>query len=90
VKPWPIDSIFLGSSLVAEAMVVLRPRPPGGAEGSYPEMEQWTRIRLELRDGEKNERELMRREGMHGETPQKIRDHSEPPGYRMTVASMPK
>jgi transposase len=45
-------------------------------------MEQWTRIRLELRDGETSKRELMRREGIQWDTLQKIEAHSEPPGYR--------
>lgn len=49
----------------------------------YTDMEQWTRIRLALRDGETSKRELMRQEGIHWETLQKIQDHSEPPGYRM-------
>jgi transposase len=66
-----------------EAMVVFRPGRPGGLERVYTDMEQWTRIRLALRDGETSKRELMRQEGIHWETLQKIQDHSEPPGYRM-------
>jgi len=40
----------------------------------YTDMEQWTRIRLELRDGQTSKRELMRQEGIHWDTLQKIQD----------------
>jgi transposase len=64
---------------------------PGGAEGVYTDMEQWTRVRLALREGRTSKRELMRREGIHWETLQKIQDHPEPPGYRMDLPrSKPK
>jgi transposase len=49
----------------------------------YTDMEQWTRIRLALRDGQRSKRELMRQEGMHWDTLKKIQDLPEPPGYRM-------
>ena len=51
----------------------------------YTDMEQWTRIRLALRDGQRSKRELMRQEGIHWETLQKIQDYPEPPGYRMDL-----
>jgi transposase len=63
--------------------VGFRPGGPGGAEGVYTDMEQWTRIRLALREGRTSKRELMRQEGIHWETLRKIQDHPEPPGYRM-------
>lgn len=66
-------------------MVGFRPGGPGGAEGVYTDMEQWTRIRLALREGKTSKRELMRQEGIHWETLQKIQDHPEPPGYRMDL-----
>lgn len=66
-----------------EAMVVFRLGRPGGLERVYTDMEQWTRIRLALRDGETSKRELMRQEGIHWETLRKIQDHAEPPGYRL-------
>jgi transposase len=52
----------------------------------YTDMEQWTRIRLELRHEDTSKREVMRREGIHWDTLQKIEAHSEPPGYRMDCA----
>ena len=55
----------------------------GGEKGVYTDMEQWTRIRLELRHEDTSKREVMRREGIHWDTLQKIEAHSEPPGYRM-------
>jgi len=66
-------------------MVVFWPGGPGGAEGVYTDMEKWTRIRLALREGQTSKRELMRREGIHWDTLQKIQDHPEPPGYRMDL-----
>lgn len=51
----------------------------------YTDMDQWARIRLELRDGQASKRELMRREGIHWDTLQKIQDYSEPPGYRLST-----
>ena len=56
---------------------------PGGEKGVYTDMEKWTRIRLELRHEDTSKREVMRREGIHWDTLQKIETHSEPPGYRM-------
>ena len=62
---------------------------PGGEKGVYTDMEKWTRIRLELRHEDTSKREVMRREGIHWDTLQKIETHSEPPGYRMGRA-LPK
>jgi len=50
----------------------------------YTDMEQWTRIRLALRHGDTSKREVMRREGIHWDTLQKIEADSEPPGYRQS------
>jgi transposase len=51
----------------------------------YTEMEQWARIRLEvLREGI-SKREILRREGIHWDTLQKILQYSEPPGYRLDL-----
>jgi transposase len=61
-------------------------RCPGGEKGVYTDMEKWTRIRLELRHGDTSKREVMRREGIHWDTLQKIEAHSQPPGYRMGQA----
>ena len=44
-------------------MVGFWPGGPGGAEGVYTDMEQWTRIRLALREGQTSKRELMRQDG---------------------------
>ncbi|MBU4563248.1 MAG: hypothetical protein KMY53_20450 [Desulfarculus sp.] len=52
-------------------------------ERVYKEMDWWTKIRLELRHAETSKREVMRREGIHWDTLQKVMTHSEPPGYRM-------
>jgi len=64
-------------------MVVFGSGRPGGEKGVYTDMEKWTRIRLELRHEDTSKREVMRREGIHWDTLQKIETHSEPPGYRM-------
>ena len=50
------------------------------------DMKWWTDIRLEVLRGETSKREILRREGIHFETLQKIIEHSEPPGYRMDKA----
>ena len=52
----------------------------------YTDMKWWTTIRLEVLRGETSKREILRREGIHFETLQKILEHSEPPGYRMDKA----
>ena len=49
----------------------------------YTDMDRWTRIRLEVLRGESKKREILRREGIHGETLKKILAHPEPPGYRL-------
>jgi transposase len=66
-----------------ETVVVFGSGSLGGEKGVYTDMEQWTRIRLELRHEDTSKREVMRREGIHWDTLQKIEAHSEPPGYRM-------
>lgn len=49
----------------------------------YRDMEQWTRLRLEvLREG-KSKRGVLRETGMHWTTLEKVLQHPEPPGYRM-------
>lgn len=58
----------------------------GGEKGVYTDMEQWARIRLELKHEDTSKREVMRREGIHWDTLQKIEAHPEPPGYRMSRA----
>jgi len=71
--------------------VVFWPGGPGGAEGVYTDMEQWTRIRLALREGQTSKCDSMRQEGIHWDALQKSQDHSEPPGYRMDLTrSKPK
>ena len=45
-------------------------------------MKWWTKIRLEVLNGETSKREILRREGIHWETLKKILQYSEPPGYR--------
>lgn len=52
----------------------------------YTEMEQWTRIRLEVLRGERKKREILREEGIHWETLKKILKYPEPPGYRLKEA----
>ena len=46
----------------------------------------WKKIRIEVLSGETSKREILRREGIHWETLQKILKYPEPPGYRMTRA----
>jgi len=46
-------------------------------------MEWWVKIRQEVLRGEASKREVLRREGIHWETLQKIIEYPEPPGYRM-------
>jgi len=47
---------------------------------------RWKRIRQEALSCEKSKREILRREGIHWETLQKILRNPEPPGYRMRKA----
>jgi len=45
-------------------------------------MDQWIELRRQIRNGEVSLRQLERDTGIHRQTLRKIRDHSEPPGYR--------
>ncbi len=45
-------------------------------------MDQWTKIRLRIRNGE-TKGQILEETGMHWSTLEKILTHSEPPGYRM-------
>ncbi|MHC4883355.1 MAG: IS21 family transposase [Planctomycetota bacterium] len=45
-------------------------------------MDQWIELRRQIRNGEISLRQLERDTGIHRQTLRKIRDHSEPPGYR--------
>ena len=49
----------------------------------YKDMEWWKELRLEVLRGETSKREILRREGIHWKTLEKIMSYSEPPGYRM-------
>ena len=52
----------------------------------YTNMQWWKDIRFEiLREGVPKQ-EVLKREGIHRDTLQKILTHSEPPGYRMKKA----
>ena len=66
-----------------ETVVVFGNGSLEGEKGVYTDMEQWTRIRLELKHEDTSKREVMRREGIHWDTLQKIESNPEPPGYRM-------
>ena len=48
----------------------------------YRDMDQWTKIRVRIRQGEKKS-EILKETGMHWKTLEKILTHPEPPGYRM-------
>ncbi len=57
----------------------------------FTDMKKWTQIRLDVLREEVSKREIIRREGIHWETLQKILIHPQPPGYRMQeVRSKPK
>ena len=57
----------------------------------YVDMEWWKQIRLEVLRGETSKREILRREGIHWKTLQKILSCSEPPGYQLkTDRTKPK
>jgi len=49
----------------------------------YVDMEWWKEIRLEVLRGETSKREILRREGIHWKTLNKILSYSEPPGYQL-------
>ena len=49
----------------------------------YTDMDWWTKIRLEILRKENSKRGVMRREGIHWNTLQKITTYSEPQGYRL-------
>ena len=49
-------------------------------------MDQWIKLRRKIRNQEVSLRQLERETGIHRQTLRKIRDHSEPPGYRRTKA----
>ena len=51
----------------------------------YFDMEWWKEIRLEVLRGETSKREILRQEGIHWKTLQKILSYSEPPGYQMST-----
>lgn len=45
-------------------------------------MDQWIELRRRIRNGEISLRQLERETGIHRHTLRKIRDNSQPPGYR--------
>ena len=45
-------------------------------------MDQWIKLRRQIRNGEISLRQLERDTGIHRQTLRKIRDNSQPPGYR--------
>ena len=47
-------------------------------------MDQWIELRRKIRNEEVSLRQLERDTGIHRQTLRKIRDHSQPPGYRRT------
>ena len=49
-------------------------------------MDQWIELRRQIRNQGVSLRQLERETGIHRQTLRKIRDHSEPPGYRRTKA----
>jgi transposase len=51
----------------------------------FTNMEKWTKIRLDVLQGDVSKREILRREGIHWDTLTKILTHPEPPGYRMKI-----
>jgi transposase len=53
------------------------------ARGVYTEMDWWAKIRQEVLREESSKREILRREGIAGETFKKILKHPEPPGYHL-------
>ena len=51
----------------------------------FTNMEKWTKIRLDVLQGDVSKREILRREGIHWDTLKKILTHPEPPGYQMKL-----
>ena len=51
----------------------------------FKNMEKWTKIRLDVLQGDVSKREILRREGIHWDTLKKILTHPEPPGYQMKL-----
>jgi hypothetical protein len=49
-------------------------------------MDEWIELRRKIRHQEIPLRQLERETGIHRQTLRKIRDHSEPPGYRRSKA----
>lgn len=49
----------------------------------YTDMDWWTRIRRKVKVEGVSKRQVMREEGIHWRTLEKILTHSEPPGYRL-------
>ena len=45
-------------------------------------MKQWTRVRQRVLRDKQSKRSVMREEGLHWETLEKMLAHSRPPGYR--------
>ena len=56
-----------------------------GETGVYKNMDQWIEIRRKIHNEHVPLRELERDTGIHRDTLRKIRDNSEPPGYRRTI-----
>lgn len=52
----------------------------------YREMKYWADIRFQILREEKSKRSVLRETGMHWTTLEKILQHSEPPGYRLSKA----
>jgi len=50
----------------------------------YREMKRWAEIRYSVLREEKSKREVLRETGMHWTTLEKILQHTEPPGYRLS------
>ena len=46
------------------------------------DMEQWARVRRKVLIEKRSKRSVMKEEGLHWETLQKMLAHSRPPGYR--------
>ena len=52
--------------------------------GVYTDMEQWSEIRRRVLGGELSKRKACDEYDIHWDTLEKIRSHTEPPGYRLT------
>ncbi len=55
----------------------------------YRDMEQWTRIRIRVNEGE-SKRQILRETGMHWRTLEKILSHSAPPEFGRQEWPKPK